>query len=271
MRDEGEGGVVFSGGSWAVSGKRRLGMVLFALLGSFFAFALLSDPAWAQTLNVVKSDAGSDPRAVGQDIIYTITVTNTEAGTTAENVTLTDFLPDNTTFRDVTTTPPRDCDGPGAGSSNGTVTCDLGDITLGTPATVTLRVRPTAQAGEVGSVSNTVTVDADNAEEDSDTETTTVIPSGLTITKDDSPDPADVGEALLYTLTIRNNTASPRDIVVEDELPNEVEFLDVDPEADCEETNNLVTCEFDALAVGATQRVRILVEPQEDGTITNNA
>lgn len=47
MRYEGEGGVVINGGSWGAAGKRRVGMVFFALLAALFASTLLLDPAWA--------------------------------------------------------------------------------------------------------------------------------------------------------------------------------------------------------------------------------
>src|SRR4051812_32685818 len=96
-----------------------------ALLMALFAFVLFADPAWAQSLEVVKTDT-PDPVTVGKDLTYDITVSN--VGGTINNVVLTDPLPANTTFRSVAPGGGNTCTTPGQGDSSGTITCQLGNI-----------------------------------------------------------------------------------------------------------------------------------------------
>lgn len=104
------------------------------------------------------------------------------------------------------------------------------------------------------------------------TEETEVNESGITIEKDDSPDPADVGESLRYTLTVTNDSGKTQDLTVVDEPPDGVDFIGVSSnEADCTESNNVVDCDLDTLGDSDTATIRILVEPQEAGTIENTA
>jgi uncharacterized repeat protein (TIGR01451 family) len=140
-------------------------------------------------------------------------------------------------------------------------------------ATVTLVVRPTAAAGEAGFVDNTATADGSNTTPAADTERTTVEESDITIEKDDFPDPADVGESLLYRLRVtNNNTGSSRDIDIVDRLPDGVEFISVDEsQGTCTESSNVVRCQINNLAPSTTATIRIFVEPLEEGTIENTA
>ncbi len=90
-----------------------------------------------------------DPVAVGQDLTYTVTVTN-RGPAIATGVTLTDTLPANATY--VSSVASQ-----GACSRNGNlVTCNLGNINNGALATVTIVVRPTA----LGTLNNQAQVTA---------------------------------------------------------------------------------------------------------------
>jgi uncharacterized repeat protein (TIGR01451 family) len=137
-------------------------------------------------------------------------------------------------------------------------------------------VKPTAEAGDVGSVANTATAQGSNTNLATGADTTDVDPSGVTIGKSDDPRTVQVGDFLIYTLTVTNNTGDDdQDLVVVDELPDEVDFRAVDND-DCEETppnSNVVECTFMDLADGDSETVDILVEVEEegDGTITNTA
>ncbi len=90
-----------------------------------------------------------DPVTVGRPLTYRITVTNYGAST-ATNVTLTDTLPSGVTFGSAT---------PGQGTCSGTsqVICNLGDLSIGANAVVTILVTPTV----TGTLSNTASVSAD--------------------------------------------------------------------------------------------------------------
>jgi len=108
---------------------------------------------------------------VGQNLTYTITVTN-GGPATATGVTMSDTLPKNAGFGAVT-------------SSQGSctikpekrlVTCSLGSVAGGAKATVTIVVKPTSK----GTITNTATASATqpdpNAANNSATAVTTVTP-----------------------------------------------------------------------------------------------
>jgi len=110
------------------------------------AAQLLSDIGWgvpSADVSVTIADA-PDPATVGNDLSYTIAVSN--AGPYASSVTLTDTLPGGVSY--VSATPSQ-----GSCSGTATVTCALGTVDYAN-ATVTLVVRPTATNG---ALSNTVT------------------------------------------------------------------------------------------------------------------
>jgi uncharacterized repeat protein (TIGR01451 family) len=119
-------------------------------------------------LAVQKTDS-PDPAHVGQQLTYTVTVTNQGPAPTT-GVTLTDPLPKTTGFGSVTTS---------QGSCTRTKTsvrCDLGSLARGATATVTIVVKPTRK----GTVTNTASATADspdpNQANNSATATTTVLP-----------------------------------------------------------------------------------------------
>jgi uncharacterized repeat protein (TIGR01451 family) len=123
----------------------------------------------AADLAVTKVDS-PDPAHVGQQLTYTITVTNNGASP-ATGVTLTDNLPKTTGFGSVSST---------RGSctrSKQTVTCNLGSLADGASATVTIVVKPTKK----GTITNTASAAASTPTDpvglnNSDSEPTTVLP-----------------------------------------------------------------------------------------------
>jgi uncharacterized repeat protein (TIGR01451 family) len=114
-------------------------------------------------LSITKSDS-PDPVVVGNNLTYTIMVTNAGPDT-ASSVTVSDTLPAGVTFVSA---------GAGCTHAAGTVTCTLGDIASGGSETRTIVVTP----GSTGTISNTATVSSTTADpntaNNSDTETTTV-------------------------------------------------------------------------------------------------
>lgn len=254
----------------AVPGKRRVGMAVFALLVALFVFTLLADSAWADaTLTVLKED-NPDSVEVGEDITYTIDVTN-DGPDTAREVVLRDTLPDNTTFRSFFTADGT-CTAPDPGDSSGTIRCELGDMLSGDSDTVEIVVRPTAEAGDVGFVDNTARAEGTNTNEAEESERTTVTPSNVTITKDDAPNTVEVDGLLSYLLEVTNGETSNRNLNVVDELPGTVEFLSANPsQGTCTESGGDVTCQLGTVTPGETETIQIFVEPQQEGTITNFA
>ncbi len=166
-------------------------------------------------VSLTKSDA-PDPVAVGQDLVYTLIVSN--AGPfPAINVSLSDTLHGSVTFVSASTTQ-------GTFTQTGTnVTFSLGTLTVGQSVTATITVRPT-QPGEITN-SATVTgapVDPDTSNNSAGT-TTNVLsePAGtdLSVTKSDSPDPVLAGQNLTYTITVNNNSGDAQSVTLTDLLP----------------------------------------------------
>ncbi|MFE2992245.1 hypothetical protein [Streptomyces sp. NPDC059262] len=140
----------------------------------------ITPPAPSADLSVQKSDT-PDPVAAGQNLTYTITLTN-NGPDTADGVHLTDLVPAGTTFQSFAapagwtkTTPPA--------SGTGTVAATKATMAPGT-ATFTLVVKPNVTA--TGTVTNTATVatttDDPNPGNDTATTSTTLTAPLCTIT-----------------------------------------------------------------------------------------
>jgi uncharacterized repeat protein (TIGR01451 family) len=133
---------------------------------NFVTDIFVHDERPAADLAVTKSDS-PDPVAKGANLTYTAVVMN-NGPAQATGVTLTDVLPTNVRFVSVTST---------AGSctqAGGTVTCNLGGLSNGSSATVTIVVRPK----KVGTLTNTAQVSSSspdsNQANNADTETTVI-------------------------------------------------------------------------------------------------
>jgi uncharacterized repeat protein (TIGR01451 family) len=92
----------------------------------------------------------------------------------------------------------------------------------------------------------------------------------LGITKTASPDPAFVGDAITYTLTVTNNgPGTSSGGVVTDTLPASVSYVSDD--GGCTHTAGTVTCPTGILANGASQAIHIVVTATSAGSATNTA
>lgn len=118
-----------------------------------YQFALLQQPLATADLSISKTD-NPDPVLVGNNLTYTITVTN--AGPSpATNVVVTDTLPAGVTF--VSAVPSQGSCNPPVGN---VVTCNLGTLNAGASATITIVVTPTVP----GTITNTAEVSSDTAD-----------------------------------------------------------------------------------------------------------
>jgi uncharacterized repeat protein (TIGR01451 family) len=96
-------------------------------------------------------------------------------------------------------------------------------------------------------------------------------PANLSVTKADSPDPAHVGQALTYTITVTNDgPGTAQDVTAVDQLPKTTGFGSVSAtQGSCVRKKTTVTCNLGDLAPGRSATITILVKPTRKGTITN--
>jgi large repetitive protein len=139
------------------------------------------------------------------------------------------------------------------------ITCDLGDVVVGTPVTIDVEVR----GDEVGPHTNTATVStalATDINPANDTATADVIVDPLTdlsVTKD-GPAQVAAGGPATYTMTATNHGPSPATgVVVTDQLPAGVVFAS--GSAGCTVSGQTASCPIGDLAVGQTATATVTV------------
>ncbi|MDY6986526.1 MAG: DUF11 domain-containing protein [Thermodesulfobacteriota bacterium] len=208
---------------------------------------LVKEPA---ALVVVKTDS-PDPVIAGNELTYSISVSNT-GGSTAHNVILTDVYPPETTYVS---------GGDAHNASTRTVTWNAFDLAAGASAdfTLTVAVIPTTPTM---TITNTAAVDSDETEPVSDPEDTKVKsrPS-LQIEKTDDPDPVYTGEELTYQICVVNTGGSQaKNVVITDQLPPDyVHFVDATEGGVYNENKHRVTWQIGNLLAESEKCVNLVV------------
>ncbi|HEY0160209.1 MAG TPA: hypothetical protein VGF28_23185 [Thermoanaerobaculia bacterium] len=216
------------------------------------------------------SKSGPASRAAGELITYTISAAN-GGPSDAENVTLSDLIPAQTTFVsfDQTSGPAFTCDD--------TVSCTIATLAASETATFELVVR--SDPGASGTVENTASIssathDPDGTDDASTVSTTLVTTANVTVAKS-GPASADAGTDVTYILTVTNNGPSNTTaVVLSDPIPAQTTFVSVTQTAGPAFTCNAsVECTADTLAAGASATFEMVVhvDPGATGTIENSA
>ncbi|MEM1181382.1 MAG: DUF11 domain-containing protein, partial [Acidobacteriota bacterium] len=216
----------------------------------------------ATDLSIAKADS-ADPVSGGDDLTYTLTVTNLGPSDSTGS-TVTDVLPAGVSFASSS-----DCT-----EAAGTVTCAIGALAPSGSDSVSFTV--TVDPAQTAALSNTASVAANESDptssNDSATEATAVSAvSDLSITKVDSQDPVIGGDTFSYTLTVTNAGPSTAvAVTVVDTLPAGVTLVSTSGCA--EDPAGVPTCTLGDLAPGASASFQVdVTAPLGDDTITNTA
>lgn len=228
-------------------------------------------------LMISKTDI-PDPVAAGEPLTYIIDVFNM-GPLDANGTIVSDTLPSGVDFVNAT-----------ASSGNcievsGTVICDLGNILDDTGRTITVTVVPRfagilVNAASVRSNESEIANPRDNTLVEKTTVTGTPVCdccpqelANLLITKTASPSPVFLGDPLTFTITVTNQGPSvATNVTVTDPLPPEVSYVSATAsQGSVSQAGGTVTALLGTLGVGESATVRIVVTPNQKGTIKNTA
>jgi uncharacterized repeat protein (TIGR01451 family) len=203
----------------------------------------------------------------GSNLTFTTAVTNKNLAT-AKAVTLADALPSNLSFVSASASQ-GNCTNVG-----GMLTCNLGNITSGITATVTL----VAKGMIDGSITNSTTVTASEPDAVASDNTaiafaTITAAANFALTANASPDPTVWGGNTTFMLTVTNpGPSTAMAVTVTDTLPGGVGFVSATvSQGSAAFSNGIVTGDFGALIAGANATLSVVVTPNRTGTFTNQA
>jgi uncharacterized repeat protein (TIGR01451 family) len=227
-------------------------------------------------LSITKT-ASPNPATAGQQLIYTITVTN-NGPVNAPNVVVTDTLPALVTYVSNT----DDCTGAAV------LTCDLGNIAVGSSVSFQILVNVAAGAGG-STLTNTATVESDlgdpNSANNTVTQSTLILAlADVRITKVCKPDgPAQAGATGFCDIIVTNlGPSNAQNVVVVDQLtsnaPFQVTAYGTTPPVTCAPpvptalvTSLTVTCNVGTLAAGASTTIKVSVTTQTGADVNDVA
>jgi len=212
--------------------------------------------------------AAPNPVVAGNNLIYTVTVTNF-GPSAATGVLVTNTLPPGVSF--VSASPSQ-----GSVANYGNqIVWNAAGLALNAYATLTITALPSA----AGTITDTCSVQANEADpnlaDNLASVTTTVINSSadLSVGLADAPNPLWLGANLTYTITVTNGgPATATGVVLTNTLPPSAgTVISATPNAYILLPGNLlVFTNLGSLAVGGQTVATIVVRPSAAGTITNS-
>ncbi|HDQ72784.1 MAG TPA: DUF11 domain-containing protein, partial [Chloroflexi bacterium] len=174
-------------------------------------FVYISDLSLDKTVD-------KDEAPVGEEIVYTLSYTNSGA-ITSTNATIRDVIPVNTTYTG------RASDGGTYNPSNNAIVWDLGEVAPSHGGVVTFSV--TLNRVPDGTIiENSATIDSDQTSEStSNVVRTTVLAPALSLSKS-APTTAVDGDTITYTISYANTGgASATGVIVSDTIPANTTYV----------------------------------------------
>lgn len=226
-------------------------------------------------LSLVKSGS-PNPVSLGGTLTYTLSVNNAGPDP-AENVTVTDYLPDGISFLSASGTG-WDCSG-----WITVVNCTRTSLGVGAASDITLEVSAPGAPGDITNLAyvSSSTGDPDltnNDNEASPTIITVTSIADLTMTKTAHENPVAPGETIIYSVDVTNQGPdAASDVVMIDNLPTEVAMDSAYAQGntwwDCSTVDWTVTCNrSDPMPAEETETILIYVDaPEDPGVIYNTA
>ncbi|RLC93152.1 MAG: hypothetical protein DRI77_12130, partial [Chloroflexi bacterium] len=210
----------------------------------------------------------SAPSAIGagQTMTYTIQY-NVSGDEPAPSVTITDTVPDHTTY--------AGCGPAPCTESGGVVTWDLGSLAPDDYGTVSLAVTVDSPLADGTEIWNTAHIyDADDGYAEDSALTIVTSGHGFSLNKrDNGYDPVQAGGQVVYTIDWSvAGTEVAQDVVITDTLPDHTTFTGCGP-APCNHTAGVVTWDLGNQNPNASGTVTVAVDveiPLPNGTLLTN-
>jgi uncharacterized repeat protein (TIGR01451 family) len=217
----------------------------------------------------------ADPVMVGDNFDYDLTVTN-GGPDAASGVTATLALPAETAF----VSAPAGCVHSGE-ASDGTVTCDVGDLAVDGSAVIPVTVQALT-AGDTPAVAlgsataNEVDPDLTNnqASEETTIESLPVPQADLAVTVTMPDDSLDLGdEQATFNVVVTNNGPDSGTVVVAvNTLPTGFTLVSTtSAESTCADNVGVISCDFGSMATGESGTITIVADPSTFGSFVFGA
>jgi uncharacterized repeat protein (TIGR01451 family) len=198
---------------------------------------------------VALTKAGPPSVAIGQEVAYTLTVTNTGRVET-QALTVRDAIPDGLQY--VRSEPPASVEGP-------QLTWTLGVLPAGQAQTLQIVFRAT-RVGSVTNCANVTTAEGLHAENCATTQVTPPQVAQLTVAKSGPPTGV-IGVPINYQITVTNpGTAPAGNVVLSDQF---------DPGLEHESRSNPVELRVGTLGPNETRTIPLTLTPRQAGRLVN--
>jgi uncharacterized repeat protein (TIGR01451 family) len=249
--------------------------------GDYYIYAMVVDdnnrPVFSYSPNSVRVSeaadlsvtkiANADTATVGNNLTYTVSVTN-KGTSNAKEVTLTDTLPEGVEFISASVNPTQ--------KSGNDLRFDLGNLNNSEAKTIKVTVTPPITGNITGSAQVTSKTFDSDATNDIAVLTTSVKPisTDLSITATGTPTTVNLGDKLTYSLTVTNNSPTKATgVTFTNELPSGLKDVSATSSkgGTPENNNGTITAELGDLNTGESAKVTINATSIAAGTFSNNA